>query len=219
MKDCNDNVLSRMAETPLFSNLPRSVCQTLAAELNVRVKSFVPHEMILHECRSASDIVCVLSGRINVYACGFRDGCRHLVNSLYAGDVHGATFPVLDFKSNPGMLVAAERTTVMLCGVEHVRRLINGNKHPSFIANLYSAASRQGFMAWRKVSLLGCYEIADRILLYLKWRSEEKSPGYVCLSELAAYLGVNRTALYRAIGRLAKNEVTGEFVRAHLKIR
>ena len=49
MKDCNDNVLSRMAETPLFSNLPRSVCQTLAAELNVRVKSFVPHEMILHE--------------------------------------------------------------------------------------------------------------------------------------------------------------------------
>ena len=74
-------------------------------------------------------------------------------------------------------------------------------------------------MAWRKVSLLGCYEIADRILLYLKWRSEEKSPGHVCLSELAAYLGVNRTALYRAIGKLTKNEVTGEFVRSHLKMR
>ena len=50
------------------------------------------------------------------------------------------------------------------------------------------------------------YEIGDRVLLYLKWRKEDGLPSPVKFryGELAEYLGVNRTALYRAIAKLRK---------------
>ena len=55
--------------------------------------------------------------------------------------------------------------------------------------------------------LLSCYEIGDRVLLYLKWRKEDglSVPVKFRYGELAEYLGVNRTALYRAIAKLRES--------------
>ena len=79
--------------------------------------------------------------------------------------------------------------------------------HPKFLANLYAAACKQGFYAWRKLMLLSCYEIGDRVLLYLKWRKEDGLSASVKFKygELAEYLGVNRTALYRAMDKLRRS--------------
>ena len=204
MKHCNDNIPSRMTETPLFSNLSDSVRLALASELNVRILTCEAGELVTHECRSASEIVCVLEGRLHVYACRLRDGSRHLVHSLRSGEVYGASFPVLELANNPGMLAAAERTRILVCDVERVRRLVRSCAFPQFISNLYAAAVRQGFHAWRKLALLSCYEIADRILLHLKWQRDAGDAAPVRVSELAAYLGVNRTALYRTVNKLKK---------------
>lgn len=219
MKDCNDNVLSRMAETPLFANLSESERMSLATALNVRVKTCEPAELVVHECDSASEIVCVLAGRLHVYECGLKDGSRHLVHSLSPGEVYGASFPVLDLTTSPGMLVAAEAARILVCKVGAVRQVMVSGTHPKFVANLYASAVRQGFNAWRKLSLLSCYEIVDRVRLYLQWRNAENGAEPIRLSELAAYLGVNRTALYRAIDKLTRNDATKDLVKAHLKMR
>lgn len=203
-KLCNDNMSSRMAETPLFSNLSDSVRLALASELNVRILTCEAGELVTHECRPASEIVCVLEGRLHVYECRLRDGSRHLVHVLRPGEVYGASFPVLDLADSPGMLSAAERTRILVCDVERVRKLVRSCACPQFISNLYAAAVRQGFHAWRKLALLSCYEIADRILLHLKWQRDAGDAAPVRVSELAAYLGVNRTALYRTVNRLKK---------------
>jgi len=184
MKHCNDNIPSRMAETPLFSNLSDSVRLALASELNVRILTCEAGELVTHECRPASEIVCVLEGRLHVYACRLRDGSRHLVHSLRSGEIYGASFPVLELANNPGMLVAAERTRILVCDVERVRRLVRSCACPQFISNLYAAAVRQGF--------------------HLKWQRDAGDAAPVRVSELAAYLGVNRTALYRTVNKLKK---------------
>ena len=79
--------------------------------------------------------------------------------------------------------------------------------YPHFLSHFYAAACAQGFYAWRKLMLLSCYEIGDRVLLYLKWHKEDGQPSAVKFKygELAEYLGVNRTALYRAIAKLLKS--------------
>lgn len=204
MKDCNDDLLSCMAAATLFANLPESARALLAAELDVRVKMCEASEIVSNECDPADRIVCVLSGRLHVYECGLKKADRHLVRTLRAGEVYGATFPVLDFKTNPGMLVAAEATRLLVFDVACVRQLIQEERCPAFVANLYAAAARQGFNAWRKVALLGCYEIADRVLLHLQGRVAEGDRASVGVAELAAYLGVNRTSFYRAVAKLRK---------------
>ena len=196
-KRCNDDIPARMAEVPLFANLPESVRQDLALKLNVRIRAYAKGEMIVNECYLAADVLVVLKGRISVYECG-------VTADLRPSDTYGATFPVLNLKSNPGMVTASCPSEVLLCSVSAIRGLIAKGTHPALIANLYAAAARQGYAAWRKVALLSCYEIADRIRLYRRQLREDglSDLSFPTPAELAEYLGVNRTALYRALGEL-----------------
>ena len=203
MRDCND-IVSCMAQAPLFSGLTDRDLTTLASELIVRIKVYNADEIVCHECSPANHIVSVLSGRLYVYQCGLGDADRHLVCTLCVGEIYGVTYPVLNFKSNPGMVVAAEETHAIVCDVARVQQLIQSARCPLFTVNLYAAAARQGFNAWRKVALLGCYRIADRVLLHLQRRCEEGDFSAVNVAELAAYLGVSRTAFYHAVAKLQK---------------
>jgi len=150
----------------------------------------------------------VLKGCISVYECGLKEDFRHLVYRLNPGDTYGASFPVLDLANNPGELTANGPAEVLLCKVARIRDLIRRGTHAAFVANLYAASALQGFHAWRKLQLLSCYEIAERILLYLRWRKEDglaesELPSIV---DVAEYLGVNRTALYRALAKLKRQK-------------
>lgn len=219
MKHCNSPVASALAATPLFAGIPEPACASVMAELGACIREYEAGEVVTHECAPASDVLCVLSGRIRVSCCKAADDARHLVRLLEPGDVYGAAFPVLEMAESPAMLVAAERTRVLALKVAAARRIVRSGACPRLVANLYAVAARQGFDAWRKLAIMSHYEIADRVLAYLKWRDEKGDGKRMRLSELAAYLGVNRTSLYRAIGKLTKNDTTRALVRAHVKLQ
>ena len=207
MKVCKENILPKVAKLPLFAGCARDEIKAILEEAQGKLRQFDAGEVILHECTPAVSMAVVVSGVVFVRECGLADDARHLVQRLYAGGTFGATFPALAPKTNPGMLVAEEPSVVLLLNVAAIRRIMEKGAHPKFLANLYAAACKQGFYAWRKLMLLSCYEIGDRVLLYLKWRKEDGRPASVKFKygELAEYLGVNRTALYRAIAKLHKS--------------
>ena len=207
MKVCKENILPKVAGLPLFKNCTRKELKDVLDELQGALRSFDAGEVVLHECTPAVSMAVVVSGVVFVRECGLADDTRHLVQRLYAGGTFGATFPALAPKTNPGMLVAEEPSVVLLLNVAAIRRMMEKGTHSKFLANLYAAACKQGFYAWRKLMLLSCYEIGDRVLLYLKWRKEDGLSASVKFKygELAEYLGVNRTALYRAIAKLRKS--------------
>ncbi len=207
MKNCNEAGLPKVAKLPLFEHCSANEIKDLLGELRGVIRSFDAGEIILHECTPAVSMVVVVSGVVLVRECGLADDSRHLVQRLYAGGTFGATFPALATKTCPGMLVAEESSEVLLLNVAAIRRMMEEGRYPRFLADLYAAACVQGFYAWRKLMLLSCYEIGDRVLLYLKWRQEDglSEPAKFKYGELAEYLGVNRTALYRAIAKLRKS--------------
>jgi len=208
MKHCNADILPLLAKTPLFAGIPEYVRASLAAELEVCVRDYEADEVVTYECAAASEVICVLSGRLRVFCCGAKDDARHLVHVLGPGEVYGASLPALDaVAKSPALVVAAEKTRILALKVAKARRLVRSGACPAFVANLYAASVRQGFNVWRKLSILSCYEIADRVRAYLRWRDEAGDVEPLRLPDLAAYLGVNRTSLYRALGKLTKNEV------------
>ena len=204
MKVCKENILPKVANLPLFAGYTYDEIKGILEDVQGKLRQFDAGEVILHECMPAVLMVVVVSGVVFVRECGLTDDSRHLVQRLYAGGTFGATFPAIAVKTCPGMLVAEEPSEVLFLNVASIRRMMEKGASPRFLANLYAAACTQGFYAWRKLMLLSCYEIGDRVLLYLKWRKEDGLPAPVKFryGELAEYLGVNRTALYRAIAKL-----------------
>lgn len=206
MKTCFDDVVKLMGEIPLFENCSirsRAELQTL---LRIRARRFGVDEMVINETNTARSFFAVCSGCLHVYECGLADDTRHLVQRLTAGDIFGAGFPVMNLVRYPAMILAEEDGTLLEIDISATRELLASGRHLDFIRNLYAATARQGFFAWRKLMLLSCHEIADRVLLYIRWRREDGHSGPVAIRypELAAYLGVNRTALYRAVAKLKK---------------
>ena len=206
MKICKEDVLPKVANLPLFKGCSRREVESILEEVEGKVRAFGAGEVILHECAPSVSMAVVLSGVVLVRECGLADDTRHLVQRLYAGGTFGTTFAALGPKVCPGMLVAEESSEVLFLNVADIRQMMEKGRNPRFLANFYAAACTQGFYAWRKLMLLSCYEIGDRVLLYLKWRKEDGLPASVKFKygELAEYLGVNRTALYRAIAKLRK---------------
>ena len=207
MKICKEDILPKVAKLPLFAGCTPNEIKGILEEAQGKLRQFDAGEVILHECMPAVSMAVVVSGVVIAYECGLAEDSRHLVQRLYAGGTFGATFPALRPKTYPGMLVAEEPSEVLFLGVAAIQRQMEKGTYPRFLANLYAAACAQGFYAWRKLMLLSCYEIGDRVLLYLKWRKEDGLPSSVKFKygELAEYLGVNRTALYRAIAKLRKS--------------
>ena len=207
MNICKEDILSKVVVLPLFENCARKEVNDVLTELQGSIRSFDAGEVILHECTPAVSMAVVVSGAVLVRECGLADDTRHLVQRLTAGGTFGSTFVALGPKTSPGMLVAEDPSEVLFLSVAGLRQMMERGRHPHFLANVYTAASEQGFYAWRKLMLLSCYEIVDRVLLYLKWRKEDGLPSPVKFKygELAEYLGVNRTALYRAIAKLRKS--------------
>lgn len=93
-----------------------------------------------------------------------------------------------------------------------IRGWLEVPRHTGFLANLFFASAKDGYYAWRKLMLLSCYKISDRVLLYLRWRHEDgvEVPLRVSYPALAETIGVNRTALYRAVADLKRQKLIRE---------
>ena len=197
MDICDKDLVGRIAALPIFVGCDRRVHELLRA----RVRKYAAREIVVAECDPAKSVIVVLAGSVKVTECGLTDDVRHLVTCLGSGETFGATLPALDLATYPGLVEAKDPTEILFLDVAAIRAMLASGTEPRFLANIYAAASRQGYAAWRKCALLSCYEISGRYQFYLRMLTESGRPvpKRFDIPLLAATLGVNRTALYRAI--------------------
>lgn len=200
MDTSDKDFVGRISSLPLFAGCGSRLTDLISL-LRGRVHKYVEGEMVVCECDKATSVLVVLSGCVKVMECGLEEDARHLVGCLGPGETFGATLPALDLATYPGLVEAKDPTEILFLDVAAIRAMLASGTEPRFLANIYAAASRQGYAAWRKCALLSCYEISDRYQFYLRMLTESGRPvpKRFDIPLLAATLGVNRTALYRAI--------------------
>ena len=206
METSDKDFVGRIASLPLFAGCGSRV-RELVRLLRGRVRKYAVGEMVVCECDKATSVLVVLSGSVKVSECGLEEDARHLVGCLGPGETFGATLPTLGLATYPGLVEAKDPSEILFLDVAAIRTMLASGTEPRFLANLYAAASRQGYAAWRKCALLSCYEISDRLKLYLRWLKDSGRPvpAKFDIPLLAATLGVNRTALYRAVEAIKRN--------------
>lgn len=210
----------------LFAGLSSAETAVIVRRLGGTVRRFAKGEVIVHEGTQAKWLIPVLSGAVCVYEPA-ANGERHLVRSVEAGGLFGATLVTMRLESYPGMAVAAKDCEVMFFEMAKIRELWYDTRYKKFFENLYTAVSESVLYCWRKLSIMACKTTEDKFMMYLNWYATETGAPDVTLpfarmEDCAAFLGVTRAALSPAIKRLvSRGEIRrvrrGHFVLLRLK--
>ena len=190
----------------LFAGLSSAETAAVVRRLGGTVRRFAKGEVIVHEGTKAKWLIPVLSGVVSVYEPG-TNGERHLVRSVEAGGLFGATLVTTRLENYPGMAVAAKDCEVMFFEMAKIRELWYDTRYKKFFENLYTAVSESVLYCWRKLSIMACKTTEDKFMMYLNWYATETGSPDVTLpfarmEDCAVFLGVTRAALSSAINRL-----------------
>lgn len=211
--DCGaGNPEVRLKKLRLFAGFSPDEVSDVVRRLGGEVRRFAKGEVILHEGTAAKWLMPVLSGVISVYEPG-ANGERHLVRSVEAGELFGATLVTTRLERYPGMAVAAKGCEVMFFEMTKIRELWDDSRYKKFFENLYTIVSELAHSSWRKLSIMACKTTEAKFMMYLNCYASEVGLNDVTLpfarmEDCAAFLGVTRASLSPAIGRLeARGEI------------
>lgn len=190
----------------LFSHFSSAETTGLLQVLGARRKTFPDGAVVTNEQEPPTQMGILLSGNLHVYDSAFK-GRRHLVRIVRPGGVLGATLLGTRQKGCPALVTASGECVLAVVSLSEVDKLLKSGGG-AFYRNLLSVAHEELLASWRKIALLSCTRIDERVLLYLRDRSRlENSKTFAIGStegEFADFLGVSRCALARTLRRLAK---------------
>lgn len=190
-----------MRKSTLFAGLDDArLAEALAcfgAEKIVRSKGETVHEPM----RRFSFFGLVLSGGVLVCRDDIR-GCRMIMADVGPGRTFGESLCFLGTADAPVYIIARERTVILRMSAENVR---SGGV---FAERFTSLLARRTLDMNERIQVLSAGSIRAKVLTYLGTIAGVPAEGAVTVTvplgrtDMAAYLGTDRSALSRELGRM-----------------
>lgn len=211
MAERNDKTVATLAKQKLFKGLDRAEVEKLLSSTDAKVKQFERGEVVLHQGDRVRSLAIVLSGRLNVVQ-ATRDGSEVIDYTVKAGGVVGVSYVLQRTEPFPNRLEAAESSEVALLDVGKLREAIKSSAYAGLRENLVRTLVGLVSEFQKKLSVVGCWEIGDKVMTYLESLAAETGKREVKIpfrtsAEFAQYIGVNRCALSRSLSQLARKGV------------
>lgn len=220
---CGNNFLNRylpiLRKNRLFSGIPEDGFADTLQFLEYTVHHVRQGERILSSGSEFRFAYLLLEGEFGLSFVN-EAAERVSLNHFYAGDLLGESMAVSP-KCRSSVDIEAESDCVYITlGL----RVLLSDTHDfqyrdTLLVNLLQALAGQNLFLNQKVRILGQKSVRDRLYFYFL-TLPENSRGYRMIpytrTELAAYLGLNRSAMVREMGKMQKDgliEVEGERVK------
>lgn len=146
----------------------------------------------------------VLSGEVE---CSFHneDFGQIGMNRFTAGETYGASLACAGVDASPMQVVALSDADVLLLDFSSIGYSSGGPVEARLALNMVRVLSRRNLHLNRKVRIFGQSSMRDRLAVYLaECETDDQGFAIVPYSQtgLARFLGVNRSALSREMGRM-----------------
>lgn len=192
------------AGTFLFANFEPEELETALELLKARRKRFPKGAFLQRIGEPFSHFGIVLAGEIE---CSFQnEGFGKIdMNRFTAGETYGAALACAGVSSSPMQVAAVSDADVLLLDFSSIESSSEGTVEAKLALNMVRVLARQNLLLNRKVRIFGQSSIRDRLAVYLaECATDDRGFAIVPYSQtaLARYLGVNRSALSREIGRM-----------------
>lgn len=169
-----------------------------------RIVRYAKGETIYRVGDEVQESAMVLEGTVVVDASD-SEGDETNLNMLRRGDAFGAILVLSGSTRSPMHVYAGTRCAILFYDLRAVRdKPVRNEAEAKLVNNIMSSLARRCVDLYQKVRIYGKKRIRGRIRLYLM--SLPVEDGEVSLpmnrTALAAFLGVDRTALAREVGRM-----------------
>lgn len=206
----NKEYMDSVRKCYLFGGMDDGSIVEAITILKGRVKRYKRDELIL---RLDDDLIkagLLLKGRIES---SFQNESFNqiTVNYLSCGEMFGEALVCSGIKNSPVQIRAVEDCAILFIDLKQIyNEEIKSDLNTVLAANLIKSLAGKNLILNQKIRILSQKGLRDRILIYLQTLPSD-SNGYVRLpftqTALAEYLGVNRSALSRELGRMQNEGV------------
>ncbi|MBN4069611.1 MAG: hypothetical protein COA82_13455 [Alkaliphilus sp.] len=188
----------------LFTGLPIEEIKNALGKVQFEINEFKRGETGYSEVNYKNKIVIILSGVARVEQ-NHEDGSIIFMRRLQAGDIFGVLTICCEFPLFPTSIVFEKASRVLLLSEESVLTLIQS--HRIILINYLTFLNGRVRFLFNRISLFTTNLADKKLLLYLGQYGEKINSSTFTLPyskvELAEYLGVSRSSLYRAFDKLS----------------
>ena len=204
-----ERYLDTLRGSDLFRGIDADRLPQLLDRLGARVVKYARGETIYHCGDRVTESALVLEGTVIIEDSDIEDEYTNL-DVLRAGEAFGAVLALSGNGKSPMHVYAGARCAILVFNLQDAGRwAASGDEEWRLVNNIMASFAGKCADLYRKVQIYGKKRIRSRIQLYLM--TLDMVDGEVVLplnrTELAEYLGVDRTALARELTRMRQEGI------------
>jgi len=195
-----------MSQSKIFNGMDELDKQRIFECFSVTTRRYLAGEQILTYSDKLNNVCVVLSGSARVYAIDAEGNCS-LIEYLQKNDVFGEVFH-FPFRGLEYIAEADENCEIMFIGYDHIIHPCSKAclHHSRIINNLFALTAEKMQTLELRINILAQKNVRRKLLAYLEYaghsvKGEKFSIG-MTITELAAYLNVDRSSLMREMKRM-----------------
>lgn len=210
-----------LTKVPLFSGCDEKEIENMMSCLSYRVKSFRKGQFVYHKGDMVEDICVVLSGSVQIENIDVL-GNKSILGVVTAGDIFAESYACIPQQSMLVDAVTREETSILFINVRSLFCEDNSCIHISkLIRNLLKISSKKNLNLSMRIFHSAPKTIRARLYSYFSEQISLQHTKNIKIpldrQQLADYLGVERTALSKELGKM-RDEGLIEFHKNEFKI-
>ena len=197
-----------LTQTALFRGYEEKELPGLLQKLNSRVKTFEKGQVIFHAGETVSEFGLILEGSVQIEALDLF-GRRSILGIVQKGGVFGESYACIPDQQLLVDAVTGEDASVLFLSVPSLLSAgAAGGRNAILLQNLLSITARKNLGLSMRIFHSSPKKIRDRLYSYFSEQAAVHGSTHFSIpldrQQLADYLGTERTALSRELGRMKR---------------
>lgn len=194
-------------DIPLFDSITPDELKELLYCSGAFSRFYRKGEYILLNSEKADFVGIVLSGKVHMLSEDIW-GQRSLLAYMTRGQLFGETFAMNSDRRSHMTFLAAEDTEALLMSADRMVHTCEKNcsYHRQMMRNLFELMSEKNMNLMEKIEVTGKGTVREKLMAYLSMLAKRQQSRYIHSelnrSDMADYLGVNRSAMTRELSRM-----------------
>ncbi len=201
MKQSHINVLQK---SKLFKNFNTKDIQKILDNSKLQIQSFEKGEFVVLQHRPLKKFGILLDGNCQIIKEDI-EGNRMIFDTLGAGNFFGEAIVLSSFNISPVSIIVKKNTTILWFEKDFLFKNYN-TFDIKLIENIMTVLANKNYILNNKINILSKRSIREKLLAYFHFEVQKNNSNHFVLpftkSDLAEYICVERTAMYRVLKNL-----------------